>query len=85
MSRLKRAARALVLPVAHKAAQYGPLKRLMHVLLGQALRRRLRAMVVHGEPLPPRRMHVPLDSNDLSPATQAHYQELKRHFESRSS
>jgi len=43
------------------------------------------AMLTRPEPLPPRRMHVPLDSNDLSPATQAAYDELKRRFKARKS
>lgn len=82
---LRRAVRALVLSVARQAARHRQLRRLARVLLGRmpALERRVRAWVVRDAPLPPRRMHVPLDSNDLSPATQALYEELKRHFDRR--
>lgn len=86
-SSLKRAARALVLPVARQAVRYRQLRRVARVLLGTmpALEQRLRALVVRDAPLPPRRMHVPLDSKDLSPETQALYEKLKRHFDRRKS
>lgn len=84
---LKRALRALILPAARQAVRHRQLRRLARVLLGRmpALERRVRAVVFRDAPLPPRRMHVPLDSNDLSPATQALYKELKRHFDRRKS
>ena len=84
---LKSAVRAAVVPLARVAARNALLKRLARALLGRmpALRRRVHAILTRPEPLPPRRMHVPLDSNDLSPATQAAYAELKRRFEARKS
>jgi len=82
---LKGALRALVLPVVRQAARHRQLRRLARVLLDRmpALERRVRAVLFRDAPLPPRRMHVPLDSDDLSPATQALYKELKRHFDRR--
>ncbi len=63
------------------------LKNLARVMLGRmpALERRVRTLLGRDVTLPPRRMHVPLDSKDLSPATQAHYEELKRHFDRKKS
>jgi hypothetical protein len=85
VSILKRAVRTLALPVAHQAARHRQLRRLARVLLGRmpALERRVRALVFRSAPQPPRCMHFPLDSDDLSPATQALYEELKRHFDRR--
>lgn len=80
---LKGAARTLALPVARHAMYHRHLRWLGGALLGPALKHRLKALVARHEPLPPRRMHVPLDSADLSPSTQAFYQELKRHFKAR--
>lgn len=84
---LKNAVRAAVVPLARVALRHALLKRLARALLGRmpALRRRVHAILTRPEPLPPRRMHVPLDSNDLSPATQAAYDELKRRFKARKS
>lgn len=84
---LKGALRALVLPLARRAARQRHMKRLAQRLLRHmpALERRVRALVVRREPQAPRRMHVPLDSHDLSPATQALYEELKRRFDNRKS
>lgn len=84
---LKSAVRAAVVPLARMAARNALLKRLARALLGRmpALRRRVHAHLTRPEPLPPRRMHVPLDSNDLSPETQAAYDELKRRFKERKS
>jgi hypothetical protein len=60
------------------------LKRLARSLLGRApgLRRVLRAALLRLRPLPPRRMHVPLDGKDLSPSAQAAYDALKQRFRS---
>lgn len=84
---LKSAARALILAAARQAERRPHLKRLGRALLVPvpAFGRRVRAIAALNAPLPPRRMHVPLDSNDLSPATQALYRELKSHFERRQS
>ena len=63
------------------------LKNLARVLLGRmpTLERRVRTLLGRDVVLPPRRMHVPLDSKDLSPETQALYEESKRHFDRRKS
>lgn len=80
---LTKAVRVLLVPMARQRH----VKRLTQALLGRvpAFARLLAALADPSAALPPRRMHVPLDSNDLSPATHALYQELKRHFESRKS
>ena len=84
---LKRLVRGTALPLARVAARNAAVKRLARGLLGRvpALERRLDTMIGRTPPLPPRRMHVPLASDDLSPAAQAAYQELKRHFGTRKS
>lgn len=46
------------------------------------LHRLLRMAILRLRPLPPRRMHVPLDANDLSPDARAAYDALKRRFRS---
>lgn len=81
----RRAVRAVVLPSARLAMRNMVLKRFARMLLHRlpGLRRGFDAMVGRAQPLPPRRMHVPLDSADLSPAAKACYDELKRHFETR--
>lgn len=58
------------------------LKRLARSLLARApgLHRLLRTAILRLRPLPPRRMHVPLDGKDLSPDAQAAYDALKRRF-----
>lgn len=81
----KRMARAVALPLARAVARLGPVKRLARAVLRRmpALETRLDALIGRAAPLPPRRMHVPQDSQDLSPATRVFYEELKRHFENR--
>lgn len=82
---LKGVVRAGALPLARAVARRAVVKRLARFLLGRvpALERRIDALIGRAPPLPPRRMHVPQDSADLSPSTQMFYQELKRHFENR--
>ena len=82
---LKGVVRAGALPLARAVARHAVVKRLARSLLGRVpvLERRIDALIGRAPPLPPRRMHVPQDIADLSPSTQACYQELKRHFESR--
>jgi hypothetical protein len=84
---LKGAVHVLVLPIARTVLRSRHLTSLARLALGRipGFRQRLRAFLGSSKPLPPRRMHVPSDSNDLSPAMQAHYQELKRYFDARKS
>jgi len=79
-----RAAR-LLLNVARPALRQPRLKRLIHAALSLApgLRQRLLALAASSAPLPPRRSHVPLDSADLSPVVQQHYDALRRRFDAR--
>ena len=69
------------------AARHEGVKRVARALLCRmpALERRVKMLLARPVPLPPRRMHVPLDSKDLSPTTRLLYQELKSHFETRKS
>lgn len=84
---LKRAGHVLLVPLARQVARRPRLKRLARSLLGRipALGKRINAMIGRTEPLPPRRMHVPQDSADLSPLTRAAYDELRRRFQARKS
>lgn len=82
---LKKIARATALPVARAMARHKNLKQLARTLLGRvpALEKRVDALIGRTPLPPPRPMHVPQDSNDLSPATQVFYEELKRHLKIR--
>ena len=80
--------RSVAMPMARAVARYGPVKRTARALLRRmpGLERRVDGMLGRTAglpPLPPRRVHVPQDGSDLSPATEAYYRELKRHFERR--
>lgn len=61
--------------------RYPRVKRLALTLLDRvpALQVKVHAWARHAEVAPPRRYHVPLDKDDLSPGMQAEFDELKRH------
>jgi len=67
--------------IAH-VVRYPRVKRLALILLDRvpALQVKVHAWARHAEVAPPRRYHVPLNKDDLSPDMQAAFDELKRHM-----
>ena len=63
----------------------GHMRRLARTLLAHApgLQRLLRTIKLRLRPLPPRRMHVPFDGNDLSPDAQTAHDALKARLRQR--
>lgn len=81
----KTVARAAALGLGRPLRRLPRVKRLARALLDRfpALQTQVHRLLHRTDTLQPRRPHVPQDVNDLSPATQALYQELKHHFETR--
>lgn len=84
-SSAKTLVRAGAIGIARAVARNAWVKRSARSLLGRvpALERRVDRLLGRAEPLPPRRMHVPQDSSDLSPLTRTAYEDVQRHFKSR--
>lgn len=73
--------RTTVIAVARLVAPYPSLRRgALRILHGMPwLARRVSAILQGPLAAPPRRLHVPMDSGDLSPRVAALYRELQHH------